>query len=373
MLRLTASLFTAALCAAFAGLSPYAAQAQSPADASPGDARVIVKLKGDSPVLRGRLSSDTDEHRRRAKALGDRLGVALGAGRGVADRVQVVTAKGIGTAELARRLARERDVEYAVVDQRRHRLAVPNDPLYSPGVPGNGPAAGQWYLRAPSGEVQASIDVETAWNYTTGVPGIIVGVIDTGVRYDHTDLLAVSAGGKLLPGYDMISVAPVANDATSRDTDATDPGDWITTAEANNRNGIFYECTAFNEATGQYGSEDSSWHGTQVSGLIAAMTNNATGMAGVGPNLRVLPVRVLGKCGGYDSDIIAGMRWATGLNVPGVPTGLYAARVLNLSLGGGGDCPSTGVGREAGFAFELRPGRASDLSGDGGGARDRGV
>ena len=61
-------------------------------------------------------------------------------------------------------------------------------------------------------------------------------------------------------------------------------------------------------------------------------------MAGVAPGVRVLPVRVLGKCGGYDSDIIAGMLWATGLPVPGVPANPYPARVINMSLGGDGAC-----------------------------------
>jgi hypothetical protein len=87
-----------------------------------------------------------------------------------------------------------------------------------------------------------------------------------------------------------------------------------------------------------YSAQDSSWHGTQVSGIIAAITNNGIGMASVGPNLRVLPVRVLGKCGGFDSDIIAGMRWAAGLPVPGVPANPYPARVINMSLGGPGSC-----------------------------------
>ena len=61
-------------------------------------------------------------------------------------------------------------------------------------------------------------------------------------------------------------------------------------------------------------------------------------MAGVAPGVGVLPVRVLGKCGGYDSDIIAGMLWATGLPVPGVPANPYPARVINMSLGGDGAC-----------------------------------
>jgi serine protease len=333
----------APLCAVLLAFLPQIVQGQATAaPAARAGARVIVKLKADSPVLRDQLSSVPDERQRRARVLGNRLGIALSAGRAIADRVQVVTANGIASADLALRLAREPDVEYAVVDQRRQRLTAPNDPLYAAGVPGNGPAAGQWYLRAPSGDVQSSIDVETAWNYTMGSPTAIVAVLDTGVRFEHPDLLSTAAGGKLLPGYDMISVASLANDGTTRDPDASDPGDYVTVAEANDPTSISYQCTTFNPATGQYEAEDSSWHGTQVSGIVAAITNNGIGMAGVGPNLRVLPVRVLGTCGqGFDSDILAGMLWAAGLPVPGVPTGLYAARVINLSLGGPGDCPSS--------------------------------
>jgi serine protease len=75
-----------------------------------------------------------------------------------------------------------------------------------------------------------------------------------------------------------------------------------------------------------------------VSGLVVALTDNGIGMAGVAPGARVLPVRVLGRCGGYDSDIIAGLRWAAGLSVPGAPRNPYPARVVNLSLGGEGVC-----------------------------------
>ena len=82
----------------------------------------------------------------------------------------------------------------------------------------------------------------------------------------------------------------------------------------------------------------SSWHGTRVSSLIAALTNNAEGVAGTGWNTLILPVRVLGKCGGTDSDIIAGMRWAAGIPVPGAPINPTPARILNLSLGGSGAC-----------------------------------
>jgi serine protease len=54
----------------------------------------------------------------------------------------------------------------------------------------------------------------------------------------------------------------------------------------------------------------------------------------VARNVRIVPVRVLGKCGGFDSDILAGMRWAAGLSVPDVPPNPNPARVLNMSLGG---------------------------------------
>ena len=124
----------------------------------------------------------------------------------------------------------------------------------------------------------------------------------------------------------------MANDGDGRDADASDPGDWLTLAEVQQTG------AARSIGCSTAGPEDSSWHGTQTSGLIGALPNNGIGMAGVGRNVRVLPVRVLGKCGGCDSDIIAGMRWAAGLRVPGVPANPNPARVLNLSLGGEGAC-----------------------------------
>ena len=66
-------------------------------------------------------------------------------------------------------------------------------------------------------------------------------------------------------------------------------------------------------------------------------------MASVTRNVRLVPVRVLGKCGGQDSDIIAGMLWAAGISVPGAPANPNPARVLNMSLGGAGACSSAYV------------------------------
>ena len=127
----------------------------------------------------------------------------LRAGAEIADRTQVIRAGGMTSRELAQRLARESDVEYAVPDQRRRRLAAPSDPLYlaAPAVGGGvgGPVVGQWYLRAPTGEMQSSIDVEPAWDFTLGGSTIVVAVIDTGVRFDHPDLMRAAPAAICCP------------------------------------------------------------------------------------------------------------------------------------------------------------------------------
>jgi serine protease len=83
---------------------------------------------------------------------------------------------------------------------------------------------------------------------------------------------------------------------------------------------------------------NSSWHGTHVAGTIGAASNNGVGVTGINWVSKILPVRVLGKCGGYTSDIIDGMRWAAGLSVTGVPANSHPARAINISLGGSGAC-----------------------------------
>jgi Subtilase family len=130
----------------------------------------------------------------------------------------------------------------------------------------------------------------------------------------------------LLPGYDFIGPDAdgsfdTANDGGGRDSDATDPGNWITAAEAGRGN--FSACT---------NPVASDWHGTHVAGTIAANVNTED-VAGINWFAKILPVRALGKCGGYASDIIDGMRWAAGIAVNGVPPNTNPARIVNLSLG----------------------------------------
>ena len=130
-----------------------------------------------------------------------------------------------------------------------------------------------------------------------------------------------------LPGYDFISDTFVANDGNGRDSDASDPGDWINPGECGPGDPAAFEA--------------SSWHGTHVSGTIAARTNNSLGVAGVAFNARIVPARVLGKCGGYTSDIADAIIWTSGGTVSGVPANANPAKVLSISLGGGGACGTT--------------------------------
>ena len=281
-------------------------------------ARVIVRLRTSSR-LASTLSAGTRAtvaELRQAQALGSRLGLTLQDGHSIAPDMQVMTASGMSSATLARRLAADSEVLSVHVDQRRRTHAAVSDPLYAGGS-GFSPASGQWYLRSASSTLVSAINAETAWSLTTGSAGVIVAVLDTGVRWNHPDL-----DGKLVGGYDFISESVIANDGDGRDSNPADPGDWISSTE-NSSDATLKGC----------GVSDSSWHGTQMAGLIGASTNNASGMAGLGRHVRVLPVRVLGKCGGYDSDIIAGMRWAAGLTVPGVPANPNPARVISMSLG----------------------------------------
>lgn len=300
----------------------YAVPTSSYAAAGP-DTRAARTTEGqtDQIIIKYKSSGQKARHLELPEAAADqiaRLGSQVGvplkhlrrnfAGASVArlDRSRMVT----DILEIARRLqAAEPDIEFAEPDRIHHPAALQtNDP------------------RLQSMWGHGMIDVFNAWDSgasgdvskaTTG-SGVTVAVIDTGYR-PHEDLTA-----NVLPGYDFISDSWRANDGNGRDSDATDAGDALTSGECGN--GVPGE------------NRSASWHGTHVAGTIVGVGNNGLGIAGIAYAAKLLPVRVLGKCGGYDSDISDAIVWAAGGDVPNVPSNKTPAQVINMSFGGSGPC-----------------------------------
>ncbi len=158
------------------------------------------------------------------------------------------------------------------------QVVVPDDPLFLE----------QWHYE--------NIQLPLAWDRSTGSPDVHVSVIDTGVLLQHPDLQ-----GQLLPGYDFRNNVP----------GAADPGDGS-------------------------GGGASSFHGSHVTGTVAARTDNATGVAGVGWQTRVLPIRVLGRSGGSSADVMEALRYAAGLENRSQTLPERPVDIINLSLGGEG-------------------------------------
>ena len=298
-LKVRAMSIAAGVCAAL--MLPAAAMAQTSEGLPQG---VIVKWKTNTSMSANAFAGVTAQSMDRA---GSRLGVSMRRVRQIATGAEVINAdRRMSRAELndvIDSLKNDPNVEYVEEDTRMYPTFVPNDTRY----------AEQWgYYEATGG-----INLPAAWDIVTG-QGVNVAVLDTGYR-PHVDLAANIVGG-----YDFISNIFTGNDGNGRDNDARDPGDAVTASEC-----------------GDGQASNSSWHGTHVAGTIAAVTNNGTGVAGVAFGAKVVPVRVLGKCGGTTSDIADAIIWASGGTVSGVPANPNPATVINMSLGGGGACNQT--------------------------------
>jgi serine protease len=345
---------------------PVAAQAplKKPASSSPEPmiGQLMVKLRAPTDSERVQKLGAT-----RVAALSKSAGLALESVRpmsGDASVMRLPSAMPLSQAQaVIDRLMADPAVEWAAPDLpvRRLQTQVPPDQGY---------ASLQWNLFPPATPFTSTTtgggsktfipdggaNLPPAWARTVGSASVTVAVLDTGIVGSHRDLR-----DRLLPGYDFVSadaltsfgVPPnfVANDGDGRDADASDPGDWVTADDVSRYPDA---CPAGTES-------GSSWHGTHMAGIVAAQWGNdvdaATGVirngtrtAGIGPALKILPVRTLGKCGGSSSDVIDAMRWAAGLPASasgqtwaslGIPSNPNPARVINLSLGGsGGACVS---------------------------------
>ncbi len=152
------------------------------------------------------------------------------------------------------------------------------------------------------------INLPQGWDITTGSANTVVAVIDLGILADvnNPNVTHPDFSGKILPGYDFISDPRSALDGDGRDSDPFDL------------------------------DINGSFHGSHVAGTIAAATNNNEGIAGVDWKAKILPVRALGAEGGSLVDILEATLWAAGLH-PNM-TNPNPASILNLSLGGEGQC-----------------------------------
>jgi serine protease len=188
------------------------------------------------------------------------------------------------------------DILYAEPNWKRYPTALPaiNDPLYST----------QWHYNA--------INVEQAWEAldSLGDSDVVVAVLDTGVLLTHPDL-----SNNLVVGYDYVGDGLTSG---SEDNDPNDPGD-----------------KSIND-------QRSSFHGTHVAGTIAASAANGIGGVGIAPNVKIMPVRVLGLDGGFTSDIMQGVCFSAQLSrsndsrCGNSNSAASAADIINLSLGGPG-------------------------------------
>ncbi|MGO1071351.1 S8 family serine peptidase [Lysobacter sp. CA199] len=204
---------------------------------------------------------------------------------------------------LMRQIAADPSVEYVEPNARMTAFFTPDDTRFGE----------QWGYT----DADAGINASQAWDVSTGT-GVVVAVIDTGI-VSHSDLNA-----NIIGGYDFITDATAARDSNGRDSNPADQGDWFVGSDC----GVTY-------------NSNSSWHGTHVAGTIAAVTNNAKGVSGTAYNAKVVPVRVLGRCGGTLADIADAITWASGGTVSGIPANPNPAEVINMSLGGSGACGST--------------------------------
>ena len=159
----------------------------------------------------------------------------------------------------------------------------------------------QWYLNGKNG-----VSMPTAWKYSKGDGYKVVAVIDTGIRaHQQIDkALTRNADGSIY-GYDFVSELANAADGDGEDSNPNDEGD---------------------------SSGGNSFHGTHVAGIIAA-EHDFLGTAGIAPNVKLLPIRALGKDGGTISDLVKAVNWAAGVKIAGIPQNKFPVSVINLSLG----------------------------------------
>lgn len=210
------------------------------------------------------------------------------------DVFQVQIPSDLTVEEMLSLLKRNPDVEYAEPNYKTHILATPNDTLfqYQYALHNTGQTIGS-VPGSPQGKNLADINAPEAWEESKGNQDIVIAVLDSGVDFDHTDL----SDKMISRGRDFV------ND----DMDAT----------------------------------DDYYHGTFISGIIAADTNNKEGIAGVSWNCKILPIKVIDNNGtGLYTWMIEAITWAADQGVD----------IINMSIGG--DAPSDALKNALEYAYQ---------------------
>ncbi len=201
--------------------------------------------------------------------------------------------------ELSEQMAKEKEVEYAEPDYKVYSMEThPDDPLYQNGS--------QDYLK--------TINAPAAWDSTSADSTEVIGIIDTGVDWDHPDL-----DGNIWNNPDEIP-----------DNGKDDDG-----------NGYVDDVRGWDFINNDNDPDDDNSHGTHVAGIAAAEGNNGTGITGVAYNARIMPIKVLQSSGtGNSSDLAQAINYAAD----------KGATVINMSLGSYGESMTVKIALENAYA-----------------------
>ncbi len=207
--------------------------------------------------------------------------------------VEHMAVRGMTTDQAIERLRNNPHVVYAEPNYEITVNLTPNDPRFPEmyGLHNTGQSGGT------AGD---DIKAVEAWNLYTGDPNLLVGVIDTGVDYNHPDLAA---------------------------NIWTNPGEIPGNGIDDDGNGYIDDVHGYDFYNNDGDPFDDYGHGTHVSGTIAAAGNNNTGVVGVCWGAKIVAIKFLGSTGsGSTAGAIAGVQYAIRVGV----------RLTSNSWGGGG-------------------------------------
>ena len=167
--------------------------------------------------------------------------------------------------EFLKDLKKRRDILYAVPNYIIKKQLLPNDPMYKD----------QWYLK--------KINIENAWDISTGSSTVYVAVLDTGVDYNHPDL--------------KNNIWLNLGETTGIDSNKNGLDDGCENNTDDDGNGYVDDCYGFNAVSGKGSALDDDGHGTHVAGEIGAVGNNGNGIAGINWNIKIIPCKFLDSTG----------------------------------------------------------------------------